>query len=557
MRYSKSESTNILALFGNGDAVTIDIYRLSDNAKIVDGATCLEVESTGVFSYDFSQTVTQKEEYLWIMTNGEYSKYGKIVLGGYMDTISDNVNQHRNSVEPKIDTTISSRASQESVNNIPTNPLLDNDSRLDNLDATISSRSSHTPTDVWSYTTRSITKPVYIAESDKDSIVDKVWDESILEHTSPNTFGSKNQKGVPSENIDNYKADISDLAKEVTVQAIKSQTDKLKFNTDNDVKATLDGEVVNLSSETEAQIDNIESNVTNVDQYKADVSDLALEATAQAIKSQTDKLQFDVNNNVKSSAQNPQLSYLDAAVSTRASQSSVDAINNKLSTLVSDIWNYSSRTLTSFGNLVSNVWNYVTRTLTESVIISDSDKDDIVDRVWDEAISEHTTSGTFGQKNQNKVPSENIDDYKADTSSLAKEATVQSIKNQTDKFKFNADNDVIATLDNETVRLTSETETQIDEIESAVNQIKTKTNNLPSDPASNTDINDAKNSIVSEIRLNRDLINEILDVEEGNWEIKDNQMIFYRRDGTELIRFNLYDKLGNLTELNAYKRQRV
>jgi len=192
-----------------------------------------------------------------------------------MSDILNELQEHRNTVEPKIDTTISSRASQDSVNAIPTNPLLDNDSRLDNLDATISSRlasndsrldnldttissrSSHTPADVWSYSNRELTNP------------------------------------------DNYKADVSDLAKESTVQSIKSQTDKLQFTVDNDVKATLDGEKVNLTDTTEAQIDNIESNVLNYDQYKADVSSLAKENTAQSIKSQTDKMQFTADNDIK------------------------------------------------------------------------------------------------------------------------------------------------------------------------------------------------------------------------------------------------------------------
>ena len=389
MRYSKSETTHILGIFNNGDTVTIDVYRLSDNTKVVDSATCSEIGSTGVFGYEFSQTVTQKEEFLWIMSNGEYSKYGKIVLGGYVDAVNDNINQHRNSVEPKIDTTISSRASQESVNAIPTNPLLDNDSRLDNLDATISSRlasndsrldnldatissrSSHTPADVWSYSNRELTNP------------------------------------------DNYKADVSDLAKETTVQSIKSQTDKLKFNTDNDVIATLDGEQVNLTSETEQQIDNIESYVSNPEQYKADVS------------------------------------------------------------------------------------------------------------------------------------------------SLAKESTVQAIKTQTDKLQFTTDNDVKATLDGEAVVLTNDTESQIDNIESTVNQVKAKTDNLPTDPASNTNINNAKDSVIAEIHANKDLIDLLLKTETGNWEIKNNQWIYYDKDGNELFRFNLYDKNGKLSETNVYKRVRA
>jgi predicted neuraminidase len=44
----------------------------------------------------------------------------------------------------RIDTSISSRASQVSVSSIPTNPVLTSDSRLNNLDTTISSRTTGT-----------------------------------------------------------------------------------------------------------------------------------------------------------------------------------------------------------------------------------------------------------------------------------------------------------------------------------------------------------------------------------------------------------------------------
>ena len=310
-------------------------------------------------------------------------------IGKLVVDMNSEVENHRDTVEPKIDVNISSRASQESVNAIPTNPLLDNDprldnldvavssrlasndSRLDNLDAKISTRSSHSPADVWNYSTRELTNP------------------------------------------DNYKADVSSLAKESTVQAIKSQTDKLKFNINNDVIATLDGEQVNLTSETEQQIDNIESYVSNPEQYKADVS------------------------------------------------------------------------------------------------------------------------------------------------SLAKESTVQAIKTQTDKLQFTTDNDVKATLDGEAVVLTNDTKSQIDNIESAVNQIKIKTDNLPTDPASNTSINNARDSIITEIHANKDLIDLLLKAETGNWEIKDNQWIYYDKDGNELFKFNLYDKDGKPSETNVYKRVRI
>lgn len=44
--------------------------------------------------------------------------------------------------------------------------------------------------------------------------------------------------------------------------------------------------------------------------------------------------------------------------------------------------------------------------------------EDVADAVWDEAIAGHTTVTTFGGKNQKVVPSESVNDYKADVSAI-------------------------------------------------------------------------------------------------------------------------------------------
>lgn len=63
------------------------------------------------------------------------------------------------------------------------------------------------------------------------------------------------------------------------------------------------------------QLDTAQTDLDNPSQYKADVSGLALEATAQSIKAQTDKFLFDVSSFVKSIAQNSELAHLDADIS--------------------------------------------------------------------------------------------------------------------------------------------------------------------------------------------------------------------------------------------------
>ena len=75
--------------------------------------------------------------------------------------------------------------------------------------------------------------------------------------------------------------------------------------------------------------------------------------------------------------------------------------------------------------------------------------------------------------------------------------------------------------------------------------LETTGNALAIETTSNSDIQDIKT-----------MLNILLDVEQGNWEILNNQMIFYKRDGSELMRFNLYDKSGQPSETNVYKRVR-
>lgn len=98
MRFSKDENTYILAEFTSGDTVKIDIYRLSDDVKVL-SADVSEVSSTGTFKYLFNIVVTEKTEFLLIMNNGVTDKRGKLILGGYPDDLSDKLVLIGNNVE--------------------------------------------------------------------------------------------------------------------------------------------------------------------------------------------------------------------------------------------------------------------------------------------------------------------------------------------------------------------------------------------------------------------------------------------------------------------------
>ncbi len=85
----------------------------------------------------------------------------------------------------------------------------------------------------------------------------------------------------------------------------------------------------------------------------------------------------------------------------------------------------------------------------------------VADAVWDEAISEHTTSSAFGGTNQKVVPSETIGDYKADLSTLEGRLTATRAGYL----------DVLADLIN------------AGRLDLLIDAIKAKTDNLPASPA--------------------------------------------------------------------------
>lgn len=64
-------------------------------------------------------------------------------------------------------------------------------------------------------------------------VADAVWDEAIEDHVAAGSFGAKNQKVVPSETLNDYKADVSGLATSVSLATVDSVVDVIKLKTDN------------------------------------------------------------------------------------------------------------------------------------------------------------------------------------------------------------------------------------------------------------------------------------------------------------------------------------
>lgn len=61
---------------------------------------------------------------------------------------------------------------------------------------------------------------------------------------------------------------------------------------------------------------------------------------------------------------------------------------------------------------------------------------------------------------------------------------------------------------------------------------------------------------ISVVKYDAD-ITRLLDFSEGNWSVQNYQMIFYKRDGTELVRYNLKDLFGANTMDDVFRREKV
>ena len=141
-------------------------------------------------------------------------------------------------------------------------------------------------------------------------IADAVWDEVISGHTAAGSFGAKNQKVVPSETVGDYKADVSTLALEATLTAIKGSgwtTETLKAikeyvdDLEGRLTATRAGYLDNLSAGAVALEGNVQGHaaaaLTAYDpptkaELDSGLSPLALESGGKlaAVKAKTDNL---------------------------------------------------------------------------------------------------------------------------------------------------------------------------------------------------------------------------------------------------------------------------
>ncbi|MEW5745265.1 MAG: BppU family phage baseplate upper protein [Nitrospirota bacterium] len=126
--YTAPDNTSITAIKTQTDKLQFDVSNY--------------VKSVQQGAVDILQTAADKVWSSATRTLTAFSTSLAVSVWNVLESAISTANSIGLKLKTNLDTTVTSRATQTSVNNIPTNPLLTNDARLDNLDATISSRST-------------------------------------------------------------------------------------------------------------------------------------------------------------------------------------------------------------------------------------------------------------------------------------------------------------------------------------------------------------------------------------------------------------------------------
>ena len=167
-------------------------------------------------------------------------------------------------------------------------------------------------------------------------------------------------------------------------------------------------------------------------------------------------------------------------------------------TLIADIWSYGTRTLTSFGTLVSDistaVWSAGTRTLTSFGSLASD--------VWAVATRTLTGIGSSGIASEANATT-NTTNIVVEID--ANESKIDIIDTNVDSILVDT-NEIQTKLPNNNIMGSSVKTDKDDEIDA----IKAKTDNLPSDPTSETNATTNKNSIITEINANETKIDSII-----------------------------------------------
>jgi hypothetical protein len=327
--------------------------------------------------------------------------------------VSDLVKLDTTSIDTKVDVTVSTRATQTSVNAIPTNPLLTTDTRLNNLDATISSRASASQVASIQNNTDFVgivPAPMILPETGtKDyPIYVRLFNESnqpVDADLSEIYVTIRDSAGTPVVATTLMTNDaVGQYSFTYTVNSTDTERNLYVFfdydkagNSFNQVRST---EV----TEFESKLDTLLSRLTptranNLDNLDATVSTRATQTSVNTINTKIGTPVADVSADIAAvKADTASIdTKVDVTVSTRATQTSVNTINTKIGTPVADVSADIAAVKADTASIDTKVDVTLSTRATQTSVDAVPTAQENATAVWEEDVNDHLNGTSTGR----------------------------------------------------------------------------------------------------------------------------------------------------------------
>lgn len=273
---------------------------------------------------------------------------------------------------------------------------------------------------VWEYVSRILTADTNINYPTSGDIASAVWEKPIALHNTTGTFGAKNQKVVPSETLNDYKATGFSTHSAADVWTV---TDRYLTSAEN-ISGVISQRVWEYPTRT------ITAD-TNINYPSAADNATAIWAAVSRTLSGPDNL------NIPTSGQNAQMVWeYNNRILTDDTNISIPGTGD----ISKSVWEYGTRELTSAGAggaTAQEVWEYGTRYLTADTNINYPSSGDIASAVWNNGVRILTANTNFNDPTAATISSQVASDLlaahgagnwtTADTSALATTSQLLSV----------------------------------------------------------------------------------------------------------------------------------
>ncbi len=293
---------------------------------------------------------------------------------------------------------------------------------LDNLDATVSSRSTQTS--------------VNSVQADTDDIQAKIGIPSGSS-VSADIAAVKSDTGSTKATVDaNLDATVSSRSTQSSVNAIQADTDDIQSKIGVPSGASVSADIASVKSDTSGlRTDYTTVRAGNLDNLDTAVSSRATAAAVASVQADTDALQVDTATLLSrlNSARAANLDNLDAAISTRATASALAAVQADTDDIQSKIGVPAGVSVSADIAAVKSVVD---------TIDTETDTTAIAAAVWNASRASHTAAGSFGQANQGVLSAtraDNLDNLDVPVSTRAGSVALASVQSDTGAIKAKTD----------------------------------------------------------------------------------------------------------------------